>query len=42
MFNKIKSTFNNKLNNVKDKINTIKEENELYQKLLEPAIRNAP
>lgn len=35
MFNKIKSTFNNKLNNVKDKLNTIKEENELYQKLLD-------
>jgi len=35
MFDKIKTTINNKLNSAKDKINTIKEENELYQKLLD-------
>ena len=35
MFDKIKTTINNKFNGVKDKINTLKEENELYQKLLD-------
>ena len=35
MFDKIKTTINNKFNGVKNKINTLKEENELYQKLLD-------